>query len=266
MTGGSSEDDAMFERLSAYVDGALDPDARAEIDALAARDRAVAERTEEIRALDAMLKAAHPAPSGDAAHRRLEALIRAAPTPLGSAARDLRRRRATLSAVAAGAAAAAVAAALLVFGREAPEPAGAGARHIALGAVAPDAPLAKALSTSAYGATVADGVVKWQPRGLFVDAAGRICREFQAYETPEALELGLACRENGGWRVEFAALAPSERGAAAAEPDPFLTPADGPGLDALGVYIRSIGGGAQLSADEEAELLERWRTDAAERP
>lgn len=274
MTDQKTQKTPPFAQLSAYVDGALDAEDAAEIAALAAQDPEVAQTIADIRALNADLSAAFAPAEADATAQRLDALIRETP-PASAAAppRDQRRRapdqrRRAPRALLPLASATAAALALVLLGQvgdpDAPEgPDGSfetAGRHIEIGAVAAGAPLAELLSSAAYGEARRLDAVDWSVAGTFRDRAGRVCREIHANAAAGAMELGLACYENAAWRIEFAALSKisEEPGA-----DPLLTPAHGPGLDALGAYIDSIGGGPQFSAEEERALLRGWPQSAA---
>lgn len=266
MTKESDAETAAFERLCAYVDGALPAEEAQRIAAAAARDQNLARQLDEIRALDAGLTEAFATPENDDAGRRLTALIAEhAPPPDGrrlrrrssgralSGAQWTRRRAAPIAASLAASAAAVVVALALTSGSP---PEGSPPGAIALGPLAEATPLSAALSTAAYGETRPDGALAWAPRGLFEDGAGRICREFERRAGADVVNVGLACRENGAWRVEFAARVAPSGAAAGQRSGDDLSLAEGPGADALGAYIIGLDPGPQFTAEEERAFLD----------
>jgi anti-sigma factor RsiW len=78
----------------------------------------------------------------------------------------------------------------------------------------------------------------------FRDGGGTLCREFNLQRTNEAA-LAVACRHGERWAVTFASAAP---------PGGSYAPAAAPSA-ALDAYVASIGGGAALSAADEARAL-----------
>lgn len=78
----------------------------------------------------------------------------------------------------------------------------------------------------------------------FRDGAGTLCREFNLQRTNEAA-LAVACRQGERWAVTFASAAP---------PGGSYAPAASPS-SALDAYVAAIGGGAALSATDEARAL-----------
>lgn len=78
----------------------------------------------------------------------------------------------------------------------------------------------------------------------FRDGGGTLCREFNLQRTNEAA-LAVACRHGERWAVTFASAAP---------PGGSYAPAASPSA-ALDAYVASIGGGAALSAADEARAL-----------
>lgn len=78
----------------------------------------------------------------------------------------------------------------------------------------------------------------------FRDGGGTLCREFNLQRTNEAA-LAVACRHGERWAVTFASSAP---------PGGSYAPAAAPSA-ALDAYVASIGGGAALSAADEARAL-----------
>ncbi|MGE0830601.1 MAG: anti-sigma factor [Hyphomonadaceae bacterium] len=183
------------DMLTAYLDGELDAAARAEIDARIAADPAFAARVERQRALGALLRRAYePVLSAEVPQRLNDA---ATPRVLNlDQARAVRRGGAW--SVREWAAMAACLAAGLFVG------AGAMAQGVRFGSdssglVARGA-LARALDVQL--ASEAQGSVRV---GMsFRAQSGDYCRTFQASGAD-----GLACREDGLWRIEAAARAPA---------------------------------------------------------
>ncbi len=82
----------------------------------------------------------------------------------------------------------------------------------------------------------------------FRDAQGRVCRDFSLAQPDAARLESVACRAPGGvWRIDYAALAPSDSAA--------YTPA-GAG-SALDAYLAAIGAGQPLDAQAERALLRK---------
>ena len=80
----------------------------------------------------------------------------------------------------------------------------------------------------------------------FRDAQGRVCRDFSLAQPDAARLESVACRAPGGvWRIDYAALAPSDSVA-------YAPASAGSALDA---YLAAIGAGQPLDAQAERALL-----------
>lgn len=224
------------ETLMRRIDGELTPEAAAAIDAAAAADPALAARIAALRSLRTLAREAVPL-APDPRDRDLARLIAAAPRPSPLASRLIERLRAAFAPrhgpLWAGLAAASFVLGLS-FGWLGSDRADSGFTVDRRGAIA-DAALVRVLDSrlNADGADAGGRAV-----GLtFRDADGRWCRTFQAGEANVA---GLACREDGAWRMQ--AMAPFQptagelRTASADIPAPILAAIDaaiaGDALDA----------------------------------
>ncbi|GAA0867465.1 hypothetical protein GCM10009116_00380 [Brevundimonas basaltis] len=191
------------EILMRRVDGELSPEAGAAIDAAAAADPALARRLERLRGLRTLAREAFPAAS-DSRDADLARMIAAAPARrepwTARLSRTARAAFAPRHAPLWGAAAAASFVLGLSVGWLGQDRAPGGFVVAADGSLA-DAALVRVLDDGLAG----DGLdAGGRAVGLtFRDADGRWCRTFRSGQAGVA---GLACRNNGVWRLE--ALAP----------------------------------------------------------
>jgi hypothetical protein len=231
------------EKIIAYVDGELDADSRAEVEAAAAADPDVTAALLRHRTLRRRLAEAHADVLHEPPPAALEALIRGAELRRGPAeivdlsARRAQRSRPTLTRRAQPWAllAAGFGAGLLVMGLVLGRPTGFYAAHD--GQLTARGQLARTLDRElASDAAAGAGPVRI---GLSFKARdGRYCRTFTA---PASLT-GVACREGPSWNIRaavFAGPTPAEtpyRTAAAGAPAPVLSAVqdmiDGAPLDA----------------------------------
>lgn len=252
--GADSLDDDTFESLSAYLDGALDAQSAALLEAQIAQDPALSDALEALKRQDESLVAAFPPEPDDPAIAELRRLA-LGPQNASAPILNLRPRMRPDWRAALGGALAMAAAMLIVVAFSAMPPDASGPTHLALGAPADDGFLAELLEKSPTGAERRAGGVVWLAAGTFYDAQGRACRDLEAVTGPTTLEFGVACRIGAGaWRVEFAAIAPPSTDASG-----LYRPAEGPGFDAFERFIERIGAGPVLSPAEERRLLESWR-------
>jgi anti-sigma factor RsiW len=235
------------ETLSAFLDGELSGEERAQVEAAIAADPA----------LEARLSAL------DAATRRFAAAIRetdAAPMPAG--VEDLLRPKAD-NVVAfkprkkerpKWAAAAAIAASLLALvvaaGLFGAGPGGGERVMIAAGPIDKASPLHRALDRTASADSAQVGRSSIRPVATFRVAGGALCREFIAAQGAGAVR-AVACREDRQWTVKIAAEeSPSAGG--------YQT-ASGPAA-AIGAYVDSAIKGDPLGPDDERALIDaKWR-------
>lgn len=236
------------EHLQAYLDGALDADARARIEAAVAEDPALAADVAAASRLRARLRAEFDPVLDEPMPERFAALLEAPATPAGSVAGNVRafpaRRPSPRPAwwMLAAASVAVVATGLWWQAARAPV-------RMADGVAFAGGALAESLDTGLAGAPGADADVAI---GLtFRDRDGRWCRSF---EMPEATLSGLACRESGRWRLPLL-----ERGARVPAGD-ALRQASSPASPALLGAIDARIAGEPLSADEERAARDAgWR-------
>lgn len=94
----------------------------------------------------------------------------------------------------------------------------------------------------------AEGAVKMKPVVTFLDKDNRFCRQYQFSGTNAAIEVGVACRtDGGGWKVLAQAPITAIKTAGAATETP-------------GAVLARIMSGDYLSADREAQLIGRkWK-------
>jgi len=184
------------EMLMAYVDGELESDQRAAVDAALAQDEAVRARLAAHRRLNAKLSAAFDGALGEPVPAHL---AQAASPPASAAIIDLSTRRPRWSAREWGAMAASIAAGLVLgvgfMGRPAPMIATESGALVARGALAH--------TLDAQLASDEAGAVRI---GLSFRADnGAYCRTF---DLTNADTSGLACRAGDGWTLAMVAANP----------------------------------------------------------
>jgi hypothetical protein len=248
MSGRSAWDNA---QLYAYVDGELDAESAARLEADSRVDPALAARIAVQRELRARLRAEFDPVLNEPVPQRLSAALAGpergnAVTPIGSAPRAGRPSPSQWLAIAASLA---VGVLLGVFASRSPS---GSPFETDEGRLVAAGYLDAALSTQIAGAVPEGGAATI---GLtFVAAGGEHCRTFALQAGPG----GLACRRDGRWRVELLDGAASQPGS-----DEFrqassaLTPA------ILGA-IEARGAGEPLTVDEERQRI-RSGWDAASR-
>ena len=235
------------ERLSAYLDGALDDADTRLLEAELAADPALARELAELKAADEAMRAVFAGTRQGAAPDRLLALLGDAQAPPVIDIVTARARRDRVRAMpqwfdwrAGGAIAASLVAALVVasqvFG---PSGSHSDAAQVALNAVLDQTPSGRTVQL-ADGRTVA-------PRLSFADRNGRFCREFA-----QDADLGVACRGAQGWRIEAVA-----KGAAAPRDGEQGYATAGGQDDALDPAFARLGVGDPLNPAAEAALIAR---------
>lgn len=256
------------ETLLAYVDGQLDAQRTAEVEAHLARDPEARETVRVFRESAALLQGRFDGPSREPVPERLLDTVRDAPTDrarllqfpdrhwIGSAQRIM-----PPLATAAG----------LVLAI------GLGAAYLGLvpsgGEDDPQAAWQQVMETTASGTTVRwdarDTTREITPMITFRATDGRYCREYeqQVIRTDAThASTGIACREaDGDWRVQVEIA----RSLLAEPPDdddqyaPASGPgADGPSADPLTEIGSALGGDELLAPERERVLIEnRWQTD-----
>lgn len=255
------------ERLSAYLDDALDPDDRAALEAELAADPVLAAELARLRGNDGLLREAFAMPGEDAAAARMREAIAAATAGRSAAPTadvvDLgavrERRRATGQSPTQRWAWPTAAAATLVLGLfvgnriHAPggEPTGPIATSAAFDTALDRTP-------SSRSASVRTGRVT--PVLSFAAGDGRFCRQFVLAGQPDE-KAGIACRDARGWTIE--ALAPHKPGKASEQ---GYETAAGPENDGLDVAYSRLKGGDPLDGAAEQRLIrDRWRRQTGHR-
>lgn len=259
------------ETLMAYVDGQLDPQRRAAVEAALADDPEAQATARMFRESAARARDAFDPILREPVPERLLAAINA---PAAGKVQDIRlARRGAARFFPQTAWARAAAVALLV---------GAGAGYLSVQwwrapldatthvAIA-DPLLHEALETTASGAVFArresEGDVgrDIMPLLTFRDTANRYCREFEsAFKgAGEArVSYGVACRENGAWQPQAVMtgtlVAPTLRADPAARSE--YVPAMGGAVAGFDAVVRQLMVDGPLKPDEEAALIGRgWR-------
>ncbi len=223
--------------LIAYVDGELDDQARARVDAALAEDASLRQRVEAHRRLRAKLSAAF---DGALSEPPPERLTQAAAAPRTSAAViNLSERRMRWSAREWGAMAASIAAGLVlgvgVMGQPAP-----------LIAADDGALLARGALERALDAQLASDEAGLVRIGLsFRDEGGGYCRTFDLIDAQTS---GLACRRQEGWNVAMIA----------ANPQSELRTASAPAAILDAVEARIVGAPFDAEAETQARAA-GWR-------
>ena len=259
------------ETLNAYVDGTLDADARAGVEAMLETDAAARELLQKLRRANTLANEAFDAPMHEPVPQALiDTILR---RPGRDPARDrsttrLQPRAPRAWSIRAYAIPLAAALALavgigtgLLLGRQvaqAPD-------QLALGPVHAESPLHRLLESHASGRFLGiDGPGKQARRlgvvATFRDRNARACREVEvlpAGTDQQPLAAAVACRRaQGGWVVEGAArlaAAPSATGQGF-EPSGVLE------KDALDGLLGMLGAQAALSAEQEQALMQRgWK-------
>jgi anti-sigma factor RsiW len=232
-------------QLAAFIDGELDATVAARIEAQLAHDAALAMRVARQRRLRAQLHAAFDPVLQEPVPPKLLAALQGrggAATPIGIARPGTSRPKAPP--LWWGAAAASVMLALVVGwmlprGNALLVPADEGL--LASGA------LEQALSTQASGAAASAGAVHVSLSFQATD--GAYCR---AFSLPTGVD-GLACRQDGRWRIEATGRAPRSAGEEYRQAGTPLSPS----------VVAAISGRQQadvLTQEEELQVLERgWR-------
>lgn len=221
------------ETLMAFADGALGEPEFSQIASALETDPALAQRLEALVAGKDLARAVYRPLADQPVPLKLVRAIKAA-----------ERAAAPVAATRWRSLAAAAAVALIVAG-----PAGyligrlpAEAPGLAVGtALQPQ--LANLIATVPSGQDGTAGTQTLRPVSSFADASGELCREFELEAA--GLAVGIACRRDAAWTVEFALSVP-------AAGDGYQ-PASG--LDPLDAYLTAIGAGAPMSLEEEAVAL-----------
>lgn len=237
------------EMLMAYVDGELDADAVAAIDAAAAGDTDLAARLAWHRQLSVAVAGAYAGVAGEPVPERLLAAVRAPTEPAKVVNLDAFRKPQAAApgpswnrwgAIAAGLVAG------LAVGLGIPR----GETPMVGGDMRAHGQLASALENQLASSPKTDGLVRV---GLTVRATdGRYCRTFTM--TRGAGPAGLACRDGSGWTVRMAVAQTGGRGAgdfrtAAADTPPEVIAA-----------VEALMQGAPLDAGAEAAArVKGWR-------
>lgn len=248
------------EELSAHLDAALDAETEAALEAALSEDAALAARFEALAGVDATVKIAFDAPLAEAIPARFSALLTPPAAPHTAQVVELAARRAAKPARAPAPSSQgwkmAMAASLaLVIGAgggflAGDRPGDQTQARIEAAAIDPGNPLFDLLESTPSGQTVAASAAgMFTPVLSFQAKDGRFCREFET-GAKEAMAVGVACRKNGGWKLEIllAAADRAPNGAGYAQ-------ASGYNAQALEAAMQGLGAADPLSAVAEAKLI-----------
>jgi hypothetical protein len=252
------------ETLNAYCDGALDVEARAEVEVLLQADAEARDRLAKLRRANALAIEAFGAPMQEPQPQALIDIIlqdrdpRSGPAGprwmrgLGAGMRNYAVPLAASLALAIGIAAG------LMLARQT-EPASIG---LALGTVPRESPLHRLLDHALSGQIQEMGSSDGRHAVLatFRDRGGRPCREIEVLPPETGLQpiaAGVACRAaDGGWVVEGAVSLAHAAGTGAQHYEPSGVTEK----DALEGLLNLLGAQAALSPEEERALVQRgWR-------
>lgn len=240
------------EALSAFLDGELPTDRRAEVARALVATPALAERLAALAELDRGLRRLFDPVLAEPVPERLRALVEPEVATTGAVVVPFRRRAAAAWRPAALAASLALVIGLGAgWGLRAPSP-----RPVA--SLAPSAPptLQAILDSAASGETRALGPdAEVTPVASSAAAGGGWCRLFRLTGASGPAD-GIACRDEGGWRVlAYVALADS-----AATPDDGYAPASADSGSPLRGLIPKLGLGDPVDpATEERLIRDGWR-------
>jgi hypothetical protein len=244
-----------FELISAYLDDALTPEVRVDLEARIAREPALAAIIAEVRASDALLRAAFDGPMHQPVPQRFLDLLQAEPQLANvvqmadytqvpkSAANDNSKRWRWLG----GAVAASLAVALII---SSPFSGSGGDARIG-DMTAFNTSLDK--TPSATAATLSNGR-KLTPQFTFASRDGGYCRQFTVSDAADADD-GLACRANGQWRIKVLT-----RGAKPVATDNGYETAGGSANEKLDAVVAQLRAGDPMDTANEQALIHRdWK-------
>ena len=244
------------ERLSALLDDALSADEARRLRERIARDPALKARMDALARADAAVRSAYSGILDEPLPARvlelLEPTARARADVVELPVRGRKSRFLSLPLAAAAGIALAVGLSLgVLIGPRAPGPDPLALAAVA-GEVAPGTDLYAVLQSapSAASRTLAADISA-TPRLTFRTTDGGYCRYVDLTNARGTTQT-LACRRDGGWRVEVASFMP----AAEAEAGRLYRPASGPS-EPIDTAIDALIEGSPLAAAEERELIER---------
>lgn len=258
------------EMLNAYADGALEAEARAEVEAQLATDAEARVLLEKLRRANALAIEAFAAPMHEPPPQVLvDTILR---RPVHGAATDRGTRQGTRQSrtwsvwdyalpLAASVTLAVGITAGVFLGRQAGQPPG----ELALGLVPGGSALHRLLESHPSGSTLEierprQAAGRLSVVATFRDRHARACREVELLPRgtdQQAVAAAVACRDAGGrWVVEGATLVAG----APQAPDQQFEPSGVPEKDALEALLTMLGAQRALSPAEEKALIERgWK-------
>lgn len=245
------------ETLHAYVDGALSPEAAAEVVLYLADHPEEQARIDALMALNETLARAYEAPVSETVPQAildtiLQPLTAPAPSEAGATVIPFRRRKTAWMGAGLGLAASVALVALMLPHISAPN-----SNHLTVGPVAQNSILATVLNGEVSGLPVPlDDGATLTPVASFATASLGMCREVELLSPArDELETAIACRRNGArWHIELATAVTGSSN------DMGFVPASGQGPDMISRFLDAIGAGFTLTPDEEErEISVKWQ-------
>ncbi len=237
------------QRLAAFADGALEPEDAAAVVMHLADHPGDQRYVDEIMAANAALGAAFEAPLNEPVPPSIRDAIMG-PAERGADVIPFRRRPALWAGGGLALAASAVLSVMLLP-QLAQDPNTPGDR-LALGPVLPGSALAERLETLSSGIPEALSPGRELMILASVPVADGFCRELEVIDDAEArVDLGIACREEGGWRMTVVVSEPL----VAPEDTTGFAAASGDAAEWLTPYLERLGAGAPLDPEAEAAAI-----------
>lgn len=245
--------DITDDQLSAYLDGELDAQAQAALEARLDSDPGLRARLERLRAADLAIREALGEHLEETPERFAQ-MVRESAKPSGGNVVQLKRRT-PLSEAWKLPIAAALALAIGAGGGFYTGAHGPGSPAATVLAISANSPLSSLLDKAPSAQTQDMGdAAKFTAEISYRAADGRLCREFSLSSAREET-VAVACRADAGWRLEVAA-ATAPKGSA----DGGFAPVSGGDHPAIDAALDRLDVADPLSPEEEAAAIQQgWR-------